>query len=73
LEVSDEVVSELADAGYDPMYGARPLKRSIQKRLIDPLASELLSMKFHPGDRIRAETSGDTIVFSVAQQGTEAA
>ncbi|HWM84449.1 MAG TPA: ATP-dependent chaperone ClpB [Kofleriaceae bacterium] len=55
----------IAERGYDPVYGARPLKRSIQKNLIDPLASALLAGKFSPGDRITADVSGDgeSLVF----------
>jgi ATP-dependent Clp protease ATP-binding subunit ClpB len=73
LRLSDAATSLLAQRGYDPVYGARPLKRSIQKYLIDPLANEILSGRFQAGDAILADTSGDTIVFRVDEARTEAA
>ncbi len=66
LEVSAEAKELIAERGYDPTYGARPLKRSLQKNLIDPLASALLAGRFQPGDRIRAERDGDHLVFNHA-------
>ena len=54
LILSDSARALIARQGYDPVYGARPLKRSMQKNLVDPLANVLLSGKFHAGDRIRA-------------------
>ena len=73
LELSDEAATLLADRGYDPIFGARPLKRSIQKHLIDPLANELLAGRFDAGDIILAEKSEDTIVFTRKSKKTEAA
>ena len=60
LEVTPEVRDHLAEAGYDPVYGARPLKRTIQKLLQDPLSMELLSGRFREGDALftRLEPSG---------------
>ena len=63
LEVSNETVAALAKAGFDPAYGARPLKRAIRRRLEDPLASEILGGRYQPGDSIRVEMKGDDIVF----------
>jgi ATP-dependent Clp protease ATP-binding subunit ClpB len=66
LEVSPAAITLLAERGYDPIYGARPLKRSIQKNLIDPLANELLAGRFNPGDRIMADAVEDKIAFRTA-------
>jgi ATP-dependent Clp protease ATP-binding subunit ClpB len=53
----------LAKEGYDPQFGARPLKRSIQEHLLDPLATQLLEGKFQPGDRIAATAQDGELVF----------
>ena len=53
----------LARQGYDPQFGARPLKRTIQEYLLDPLATQILSGEFTPGDAITATAQGDEIVF----------
>ena len=63
LEVSNDTVVALAKAGFDPVYGARPLKRAIQRRLENPLASEILSGRYQPGDVIRVEMKDKDIVF----------
>lgn len=64
IELSEAVMDQLAKAGFDPVYGARPLKREIQHSLENPLAQDVLSGKFVPGDTIQAELSGDKVVFS---------
>ena len=58
-----EVVSYLADAGFDPVYGARPLRRAIVRRVEDPLSEELLRGTIHSGDTVEAALSDGTIVF----------
>jgi len=63
LEVGDAVLRQLADAGYDPAYGARPLRRAIQRLIQDPLALELLEGRFSAGDRIVAEPDGERIAL----------
>jgi ATP-dependent Clp protease ATP-binding subunit ClpB len=63
LVLTEEAKSELARQGYDPEFGARPLKRAIQKHLQDPLAMKLLAGEFKPGDRIEADAQGDKLVF----------
>ena len=63
LEVSNDTVAALAKAGFDPVYGARPLKRAIQRRLENPLASEILSGRYQSGDEIRVEMKGKNAVF----------
>ena len=63
LEISDEAMLMLAEVGFDPVYGARPLKRSIQQLIENPLAQDILSGKFAPGDTIKAELKQDKICF----------
>lgn len=63
MHVSDEALGFIADQGYDPVYGARPLKRAIQKHLLDPLSLALLSGDFSEGDTIRAEMESQQLVF----------
>ncbi|UTF61745.1 ATP-dependent chaperone ClpB [Gilvimarinus sp. DA14] len=67
LDISDEVMDKLAEAGYDPVYGARPLKRAIQQNIENPLAQDILAGKFAPGDTIEAVLQGDQIVFRARQ------
>jgi ATP-dependent Clp protease ATP-binding subunit ClpB len=59
LELSDEALALLAREGYDPVYGARPLRRSIQRRLENPLARRLLAGEFTDGDVVRVDVSPD--------------
>jgi ATP-dependent Clp protease ATP-binding subunit ClpB len=66
LELSPEARRFLVERGYDPAYGARPLKRLIQRTIENELALELLSGKFGDGDTIRAELADDRFVFSRA-------
>ena len=54
---------ELAHEGFDPVYGARPLKRAIQQQIENPLAKEILSGRFGPKDVIRVDVEGGRIVF----------
>ena len=68
MDLSEAAVSKLVDLGYDPVYGARPLKRSIQRYLENTLAQDILSGKFVGGDHIDADVDGDEIVFSAAQK-----
>ncbi len=71
LEVSNKAVEELAREGYDPVYGARPLKRLIQKKIQDRLALMLLGGEVHPGDTISLDfddRSGE-FIFSNRQSG----
>jgi ATP-dependent Clp protease ATP-binding subunit ClpB len=64
LTFSDEAMSKLADVGYDPVYGARPLKRAIQRWVENPLAQKILSGTFAKNDLIEAVVEGEQIVFS---------
>ena len=63
LELADEALERLAEAGFDPVYGARPLKRAIQQQVENPLAQEILSGEFGEGDRIRVLVEDDRILF----------
>ena len=64
LELTDAARAFLAERGYDPVYGARPLKRAIQRYLQDPLAMRLLSGDFKPGDTIQADAGKDGLEFA---------
>ena len=55
LEVTDAVLTELAKVGFDPLFGARPLKRAIQSTLENPLAKEILEGRFGPKDTIAVD------------------
>ncbi len=64
LEVTPEARQLLAEQGYDPVYGARPLKRAIQRLLQNPIALEVLEGVYHAGDVIRVERKGDGLRFA---------
>jgi ATP-dependent Clp protease ATP-binding subunit ClpB len=64
LEVSDTAKKLLADLGYDPAYGARPLKRTIQREVIDSLALKILEGEFQEGDTIRVDAEDRTFLFT---------
>ncbi|HAT3882802.1 TPA: ATP-dependent chaperone ClpB [Legionella pneumophila] len=64
LEVTSEALSHLAEAGFDPVYGARPLKRTIQQKLENPLAQSLLTGKFKSGDTIIVSYKDGVMEFS---------
>jgi ATP-dependent Clp protease ATP-binding subunit ClpB len=66
LEVTDAALAELAKAGFDPVFGARPLKRAIQERIENPLAKMILEGKFAAKDRIRVDAQNDQLTFSKA-------
>ncbi len=64
LEISDEALDLLSEAGFDPVFGARPLKRAIQTHIENPLAQEMLSGQFIAGDTIRVEVKDTQFVFT---------
>ena len=66
LELSKEARAYLAEKGYDPAYGARPLKRAIQKELQDPLAGKILAGEIKDGERVKAGVGKDELTFKVA-------
>jgi len=63
LDISDQAIHILGEKGYDPAYGARPLKRVIQKELIDPLSTLVLQGKLGPGSHIQIRAEGDLLVI----------
>ena len=64
FEISDAALDRLAEAGFDPVYGARPLKRVIQQQLENILAQDLLGGRFKAGDTIRVDIVDDELVFN---------
>ena len=70
LSVSAEALDKLGQAGFDPVYGARPLKRALQVRVETPLARELLAGRFGPGDTVRVEVRDGEFAF-VREVSTE--
>ena len=64
LELSDRTKAHLAEIGYDPLYGARPLKRTIQREILNPLASKILEGSFKTGDIITVDIDDGNVVFS---------
>ncbi len=72
LTLTDQAVARVAEAGYDPVYGARPLKRALQKLVIDPLANQLLAGTFTAGDHIEGDLTGGAIQFRTVAKGAAA-
>ncbi len=68
LELTDAAKAALAEAGWDPAYGARPLKRAVQRLLENPLALRLLEGDFGDGDTIRVDAQGAELTFERAEQ-----
>ena len=66
IHLSDAARDRLADAGFDPVYGARPLKRAIQQQVENPLAQAILEGKFKPGDVIEVGVADDRLEFQNA-------
>jgi ATP-dependent Clp protease ATP-binding subunit ClpB len=63
LELTDAAKEQIAREGYDPVYGARPLKRAIQKEILDPLSLQILEGKFHEGQTIKVDERNGKLVF----------
>jgi ATP-dependent Clp protease ATP-binding subunit ClpB len=63
LEVTSEAKAQLAERGYDPVFGARPLKRTIQRMIENPLAVDVLAGRFGEGDTVVVEPDGETLAF----------
>ena len=63
FEISDAAIGELAKVGFDPVYGARPLKRAIQSELENPLAKAILEGRFAPKDTIVADWKAGKMAF----------
>ena len=64
IELTDRAKDLLIEEGYDPTYGARPLKRAIQRRILDPLAVGVLQGEFKEGDLVRIDGAGGDLHFS---------
>jgi ATP-dependent Clp protease ATP-binding subunit ClpB len=67
LELTPEALDLLGNLGFDPVYGARPLKRVIQQRLENPLAQEILAGRFAPGDTIHTEVENTELIFTATR------
>lgn len=64
LEFSDSAMNYLAKIGYDPIYGARPLKRVIQSEVLNPLSKDMISGKYKSGDNIKVDLKNEELVFN---------
>ena len=64
LELDEKARDFLVEKGYDPQYGARPMRRSVERFLEDPLAEEILKGKLHEGEPIQVTVEGDKLVFN---------
>ena len=67
IELSDAALDLLAERGFDPVYGARPLKRTVQRMVLDPLARRLLEHELRDGARVRVDAAGDELLFETAK------
>ena len=72
LEMTTEALDFIGKVGYDPVYGARPLKRALQQYLENPLAQKILDGTFGPGDTIRVDIADGELTFSAARTGVAA-
>jgi ATP-dependent Clp protease ATP-binding subunit ClpB len=66
MEVTDAALQKIAEAGYDPVYGARPLKRAVQQQIENPLSKLILEGRFGPKDTIRIDADGSELAFRKA-------
>jgi ATP-dependent Clp protease ATP-binding subunit ClpB len=66
IRISETALAELAQAGFDPVYGARPLKRAIQSQIENPLAKEILEGRFSAKDTINVDCKKGAMVFTKA-------
>ena len=64
--IDDKALDKVAEAGFDPVYGARPLKRAIQQQIENPLAKEILAGKYAPGDTVKVALKNGEVVFNKA-------
>ncbi|MET0067664.1 MAG: ATP-dependent chaperone ClpB [Candidatus Thiodiazotropha sp.] len=68
LQITDAALDRLGEAGFDPVYGARPLKRAIRQQLENPLAQDILSGRFGPGDTIQVDRGAEGLTFNKLRQ-----
>jgi ATP-dependent Clp protease ATP-binding subunit ClpC len=73
IELDERAKEFLVEKGYDPLYGARPMRRAVERHLEDPLAEEILRGTFHGPDPIRVTVEGDKLVFSQPAEAQEEA
>jgi ATP-dependent Clp protease ATP-binding subunit ClpB len=73
LQMSVAALDLIGEAGFDPIYGARPLKRAIQTQLENPLSQQILSGQFGPGDVVQVEVRDGELVFTAGKQGAVSA
>jgi ATP-dependent Clp protease ATP-binding subunit ClpB len=73
LQLTDAALDKLGEAGFDPVYGARPLKRAIQQQLENPLAQQILAGHFHPGQVIEVDADETGLVFRAGRSQASAA
>jgi len=71
FEISEEALSYLAKTGYDPHYGARPLNRLIQNKILNPIASHIISSNFKNGDSVYVSVKGDELVIETKKGHTK--
>ncbi len=67
LEITEAARDLLAREGYDPVYGARPLKRLVQRRIENPLAQRMLAGEVNDGERVIVDADGDEITFRAVE------
>ena len=65
MEVTDAAIDQVAESGYDPNYGARPLKRVIQRKILNPLATALMRSEFTEGSQLIVDYSGNGFTFQL--------
>jgi ATP-dependent Clp protease ATP-binding subunit ClpB len=73
VDMSDAAKANVVAEGYDPMYGARPLKRTLQRRVLDPLAMRVLEGAFREGDRVIVDVSDNGLTFGKQQPAVASA
>ncbi|MCK5723087.1 MAG: AAA family ATPase, partial [Gammaproteobacteria bacterium] len=73
IELTESALDQLGEAGFDPVYGARPLKRAIQQQIENPLAQDILSGKFVAGDVIHVGAGSDGLTFTKLQKKSSVA
>ena len=71
IELTDAATRQLVDEGYDAAYGARPLRRTIQRRVLDPLAARLLEGDFGEGDTVVVDVDGGQLTFIARRPAPE--
>ena len=73
IELSEAALDKIGEAGFDPVYGARPLKRAIQQEIENNLAQDILAGKFMPGDVIQVDVAAEGFIFNKAGRKVSAA